>query len=58
MNKYIKSDLYRYSANVSVRSFVKQYIGNPAFRYMVSHRLVNSSGPEKLLGGGTLEDKR
>lgn len=51
MNEYVKSDLYRYCGNTTKSSFIKEYIRNGAFRYMVAHRLVNSSGFEKLWGG-------
>ena len=50
MNEYIKSDLYRYRGDTSTSSFIKEYYRNGAFRYMVAHRLVNSSGIEKLWG--------
>lgn len=52
MNLYIKSDLFRYSGKTTLWSFVNVYLHNSAFRYMVAHRLVNSSGYEKILGGG------
>lgn len=53
MNKYIKSDLYRYRGNTSWISFVKEFLHHRAFRYMVAHRLLNSTGIEKW-GGNTM----
>lgn len=50
MNEYIKSDLYRYAGNTSLFIFIKEYMRNPAFRYMVAHRLVNSKGLQFFLG--------
>lgn len=50
MNEYIKSDLYRYRGSTSIQSLVREYLTNSAFRYMVAHRLVNSTGLEKCAG--------
>ena len=50
MNKYIKSDVYRYTGKYSKMNFFKCYFRNRAFRYMVAHRLSNSKGFEKILG--------
>lgn len=53
MNQYIKSDLYRYRGNTSCISFIKEFLHHRAFRYMVAHRLLNSTGIEKW-GGNTM----
>lgn len=50
MNQYIKSDLYRYRGNTSCISFIKEFLHHRAFRYMVAHRLLNSTGIEKWGG--------
>ena len=50
MNEYVKSDLYRYCGNTSIKSLIKEYCTNTGFRYMVAHRLVNSTGFEKCIG--------
>lgn len=51
MDKYIKSDLFRYMGSISTISFCKAYLRIPAFRYQVAFRLVNLSGLKKALGG-------
>lgn len=49
MNKYIESDLYRYTK--STKGFLKEYLRNSAFRFSVAHRLVNSKVFfEKVMG--------
>lgn len=50
MNAYIQSDLYRYRGNCSVYSLIKEYICNSGFRYMVAHRLINSTGLAQKVG--------
>lgn len=50
MNKYILSDLYRYSGNTSVMSFLKAYVGNSTFRFQVALRLRQSGGVKRVLG--------
>ena len=51
MDKFIKSDLYRYMGNTSASSFLKAYFRIPAFRYQVAFRMVNSRGLKKVCGG-------
>ena len=51
MDKFIKSDLYRYTGNTSASSFLKAYFRIPAFRYQVAFRMVNSRGLKKVCGG-------
>ena len=51
MDKYIKSDLYRYMGNTSAFSFLKAYFRIPAFRYQVAFRMVNSKGIKRMCGG-------
>ncbi|MEE1475881.1 serine O-acetyltransferase [Fusobacterium sp.] len=49
MNKYIESDLYRYTK--STKGFLREYLKNSAFRFSVAHRLVNSNiFFEKIIG--------
>lgn len=50
MNEYIKSDLYRYYGKTGFMRFLKLYLVNCGFRFQVAHRLVNSSGVEKVIG--------
>lgn len=50
MFEYIKSDLYRYAGNISIKSFIVQYLRNSAFRYLVAFRLCNLGGGWKVLG--------
>lgn len=51
MNEYIKSDLFRYTADTGWRSFFKLYFQESSFRVQVSYRLINSSKiVEKLIG--------
>lgn len=50
MNKYIKSDLFRYTGSTTKRSFFRLYLGNKTFRWQVAFRLSNSHGLKKLLG--------
>lgn len=50
MNEYIKSDLYRYAGNTSIKSFLKYYIKSSTFRYTVALRMLNGGRIEKLLG--------
>ena len=50
MNKFIKSDLYRYAGNVSLKSFFYCYRKEAGFRFSVAFRLINSRGGAKLLG--------
>ncbi len=45
--EYIKSDLYRYCGNTSLKFFFKNYILNRGFNFSVWLRLANSKG---LLG--------
>ena len=44
MNKYIKSDLYRYTAKTSWLSAIKSFLINRAFRIQVFIRLSNRGG--------------
>lgn len=48
MNKFVKSDLYRYTGKKTVGAAVKQFFINRAFRIQVFIRLSN--------GGDTGED--
>lgn len=50
MNEYVKSDLYRYYGEVSIKVFLIAFLKNNAFRYMVGVRLSNSTGIEKIIG--------
>ena len=50
MNKFIKSDLYRYAGNVSLKSFFYCYRKEAGFRFSVAFRLINSEGWTKFLG--------
>ena len=50
MNKYIKSDLYRYRGNTSLKSFLNCYRKEAGFRFSVAFRLINSGGFEKAFG--------
>lgn len=50
MNKFIKSDLYRYAGTVSLRSFFHCYRKEAGFRFSVAFRLINSKGWIKFLG--------
>ncbi|BAP33037.1 bacterial transferase hexapeptide domain-containing protein [Chryseobacterium sp. StRB126] len=43
--KYIKSDLYRYTGNYSLRSFLIQYLINRGFNYSVWMRLCQHRNP-------------
>ena len=47
MNKYIKSDLYRYRGNTSLKSFLNCYRKEAGFRFSVAFRLINSGGGRK-----------
>lgn len=47
---YIKSDLYRYRGDTSLKSFIKEYIRNSGFRYMVAFRLRKDKGIYKYMG--------
>lgn len=47
MNKFIKSDLYRYAGTVSLRSFFHCYRKEAGFRFSVAFRLINSRGGGK-----------
>lgn len=47
MNKFIKSDLYRYAGNVSLKSFFYCYRKEAGFRFSVAFRLINSRGGGK-----------
>lgn len=49
MNKYIKSDLYRYRGNTSLKSFFNCYRKEAGFRFSVAFRLINSGGCSKKL---------
>ena len=48
MNKFIKSDLYRYAGNVSLKSFFYCYRKEAGFRFSVAFRLINSRGGQNL----------
>ena len=50
MNEYIKSDLFRYTADTGWRSFIRLFLKEHSFRVQVAYRLVRSGGVEKLLG--------
>lgn len=52
MNKYVASDLMRYSGKVTARAFVKTYLKSRSFRWQVAFRLVNGKGIEKIFFGG------
>ena len=42
--KYIKSDLYRYAGNTSLKSFLKIYISNRGFNFIVWLRICSHGG--------------
>lgn len=48
--EYIKSDLFRYEANTSLKTFLRVYCKSETFRYMVAFRLVNGGGSFKIIG--------
>ena len=48
MNKFIKSDLYRYAGNVSLKSFFYCYRKEAGFRFSVAFRLINSRGGQNF----------
>ena len=50
MNKYIKSDLYRYYGNTKFCTFIMGYFRNRAFRYQCAFRLCNDKGLKKCFG--------
>lgn len=50
MNRYVQSDLYRYTSKITFGAFLKLYLRNKTFRWQVAFRLVNSSKAEKVLG--------
>ncbi len=50
MNKYIKSDLFRYCGKTDFLSFLKTYIKNSAFRFQCAFRLCQDNGIKKILG--------
>ena len=43
MNEYIKSDLYRYCGNSTLKSFICEIWKNKAFRHMVGVRLASQN---------------
>ena len=45
MNKYIKSDLYRYCGKTDILHFFSWFFRYTTFRYMTWHRLYNYGGP-------------
>jgi serine O-acetyltransferase len=42
---YIKSDLYRYAGDTSVKAFAKNFLRNRSFRYCLWFRLCSSKNP-------------
>ena len=50
MNKYIKSDLYRYYGNTKLSTFIKAYITNGTFRFQCAFRLCHEKGIKKVFG--------
>ncbi|MEE0344536.1 MAG: hypothetical protein UDM08_07130 [Eggerthellaceae bacterium] len=51
MNEYVKSDLFRYTGSTDIKSFLKLYFQNAAFRYMCAFRYVKSEKKmERFLG--------
>lgn len=51
MNKYIKSDLKRYAnGQTKFTTFLKTYLRNSTFRYLVAFRLCNEKGLNKYIG--------
>jgi len=43
IKEYIKSDLYRYTGNISCRLFIKSYIRNRSFKYSFWLRLTQTN---------------
>ena len=54
MDKFIMSDLYRYTGKTDWFTFLKTYLRIPAFRYEVTFQTVNSTGLKNCGVGGTL----
>ncbi len=50
MNKYVKSDLYRYYGKCDFKTFVKALIRNRTFRFQYALRMIQSKGIEKIWG--------
>lgn len=50
MNKFIESDLYRYTGEISLKAFFRCYRKEAGFRFSVAFRLINSRGGAKLIG--------
>ncbi|MBR7071102.1 MAG: serine acetyltransferase [Clostridia bacterium] len=52
MNKYIKSDLFRYTGKTDFFSFLVTYLKDKAFRYQVAFRLCQTRGISRIFGLG------
>lgn len=52
MNKYIKSDLYRYSGKTDVSAAIKNFLFNKAFRIQVFIRLGKKKGITGIIARG------
>lgn len=50
MNKYVKSDLYRYYGECSYITFVKAILKNRTFRFQYAFRMCQSNGVSKYWG--------
>ncbi len=50
MIEHIKSDLIRYAGDTSFKSFIKTYIKQFGFRYMVTIRMCQAKGIIKYIG--------
>ncbi|MBN1186768.1 MAG: hypothetical protein JXB49_31105 [Bacteroidales bacterium] len=47
MWEYIKSDLFRYNGKKGFKAFLKMYITNPLFRFLVWYRIANHYSNKK-----------
>ena len=50
MNKYVKSDLFRYYGRNDVFAFIKAFLFNPSFRFQYAWRMSQSKGLIKYYG--------
>lgn len=50
MNEYVKSDLMRLSGKYDILTFMKQYLRNRTFRFLVAFRMCQCTKLRKLFG--------
>ena len=53
--EFIKSDLYRYSASTSLKSFIKVFFLEAGFRKMIPIRMAQSSRGGNMYSGKNIE---